>query len=297
MINFRPLRQTTVSPNSENQYTKIDNPVEEATSVTLYNNSSVTTTKTEITIKNTVQEEDSNCITVLDLYCKVKTYCDKIFFTSISEAQFVEMANQSLKIFWSLKPTKWNFTLSDKLEIDISNQSCKYPLPKDYYGLSIVGVSQASECLQTKQVFSVIPFPQFDTSPVGYYVSIKQDYDRDYLYWKIPGINIDNFCNNNFDNSLNKTIKGKFYIRYYTRPPLVKHMSDTICKLPIRWGGGDILVQLIAQLAHASKGKAYQTQANFNVILSELKKLDEGLLPRNPIFNHQPANFRIIRNF
>lgn len=294
MINLRTLRQTTTSPKPKNEYVKIDNPVEEATTVTLYNNSSVTTANTEVTIKNTIDEKDTNCITVLDLYCKVKTYCDKIFFTSISEAQFVEMTNQALKIFWSLKPTKWNFTLSDKLEIDLSSGNCKYALPKDYYGISIVGVSQASECLQTKQVFTVIPFPQFDTTPPGYYVSIKQDYDTDYLYWKVPQINI---CNDSsYDYSCGPNVKGKFYIRYYTRPPSVREMSDTICKLPIRWGGEDILVQLIAQLAHANKGKAYQTQANFNIMLAELKKLDEGLLPRNPVFNHQPASFRLVRN-
>ena len=292
MINLNALRKPTLTPKPREEYIKIDTLLDEPTTVTLYNSQGIETSDTEVTIKNSINHNDTNCVSVLDIYCKVQTYCDKIFFTSVSQAQFIEMTNQAIKIFWSLKPTRWNFTLSDKLEIDVSSKSCKYPLPKDYYGLSIVGVSEASECLQTKQVFSVIPFSQWDTSPSGYYVAIKQDYDRDYLYWRMPMMN--NYCDNGSYETQN-TLKGKLYIRYYTRPPEVREMSDKICNLPVRWGGVDILVQLIAQLAHANKGKAYQTQANFNIILAELKKLDEGLLPRNPVFRKEPVGFSIKR--
>lgn len=297
MIHRSSIIQRSTAPDlhkSQSDYDVISSDdCRETNQVTVFETGSKPNLTSETTVK--IDPGNSNCIVVRDLYAKVKTYCDRIFFSSLSTQDFVEFTDRAVTEFWNLKPEGWNFALSDRHEIMLEPNKCVYPLPKEFHSLSYVSAGNIiTDCMPADQVFEIKDFVKWDTIQSNKYAaSYKYEpySDRCFLYIRMP-------CLHNYNNNLcesTKALGGSLFVKYYTTAPRITDLDDKICNLPRRWGAEDILVQLIAQYIHAYKGRDYVLKPAFNSLLAKLKKIDAGIISNNPIDSRATTSFTIVR--
>lgn len=229
-------------------------------------------------------------ILVADLYNKCKSFCDNLIFTAITDNQFINFVNEALEDFYNLKPSGWNFTLSEPYSIDLQDNKCVYELPEDFKEISYVtSGSEPSNCMPANHVFEVIPYEQWDTVQGGYFVSYRYDthLDLPVMYIRLP--DMPKGCY----NSINKKLKGTLYVKYYKLPERIESFKDKIYDIPKRWGGETILTQIIVKKIHSSRGRLYQENESFLASLQRLKKIDSNISIKSPIYKNSKPNLLI----
>jgi len=248
--------------------------------------------------KVSVNMDTSNkeCLTGMDIYRKVKTYCDKIAFNTVSMDEMVVFINDGISDLWNnINNGGWNFALSDKHEILLEEGKCSYQLPSDFNDISYVGTGAGVESETAERTFQIVNFSQWDTVPLSLYAATYRydtTSDRVFLYIKTPDME---YCREDVCRTTSP-LSGRIIVKYYMTAPQIKDLSDPICKIPKRWDVDKIIAQIISESIHAQKGRPYIKPASFQAAINNLTKKDSGIVVNNPNYRKSKTSFRINRN-